>query len=115
MEQRSKDSKRPRTLGHRFIKDAGAQALAGKTVHPDFLRVYIKREEAFTFAMDILRQLEHPRPEADPELEIPCLANWNESQKTILRSNYEHNRIITPFSSSSRGAVPRRWFCSLSA
>lgn len=62
---------RHRTRGHRFVDGAGEVIKDGKTVHPDFLRVYISRTDAFTFAMNILRQLEHPRPDADPLLEIP--------------------------------------------
>lgn len=62
---------RPRTQGHRFIEGGGEVIKDGKESHPDFLRVYIKRDDAFTFAMNILRQLEHPRPDANPLLEIP--------------------------------------------
>lgn len=62
---------RPRTQGHRFVEGDGEAIVDGKPVHPDFVRVYIKRADALTFAMNILRQLEHPRPDADPLLEIP--------------------------------------------
>lgn len=59
-----------RTRGHRFVEGAGEVIQGGKSVHPDFVRVYINRSDALTFAMNILRQLEHPRQEADPLLEI---------------------------------------------
>lgn len=59
------------TASYRFVDGEGQVIEAGKSRYPDFVRVYIKRSEAFTFAMNILRQLEHPRPEADPLLEIP--------------------------------------------
>lgn len=62
---------RSRTRGHRFVEGDGEVIVDGKSVHPDFVRVYIKRTDALTFAMNILRQLEHPRPDADPLLEIP--------------------------------------------
>jgi hypothetical protein len=61
----------PATRGHRFVERAGQVIQEGKSVYPDFLRVYINRSDALTFALNILRQLEHPRPNADPLLEIP--------------------------------------------
>lgn len=62
---------RPRTRGHRFVECAGREIKDGKSVYPDFMSVYIDRSGALTFAMNILRQLENPRPDAGPLLEIP--------------------------------------------
>jgi hypothetical protein len=62
---------RLRTRGYRFVDRGGEVIENGKSVHPDGMCVYIKRAHALSFAMNILRQLEHPRPDADPLLGIP--------------------------------------------
>jgi hypothetical protein len=62
---------RLRSREHRFVENGGHVVEGGKDNYPDFVRMYIRREYAFSFALNILRQLEHPRPDADPLLEIP--------------------------------------------
>lgn len=56
---------------HRFVEGEGETIVDGKSEYPDFLRVYIKREDALTFALNILRKLENPRPNENPLIEIP--------------------------------------------
>jgi len=56
---------------HRFTEGEGKTIIAGKSEYPDFLRVYIKREDALTFALNILRKLENPRLDENPLIEIP--------------------------------------------
>ncbi|OAD16469.1 hypothetical protein A3839_28380 [Achromobacter insolitus] len=58
------------TQWHTFEERKGQVVQNGKSAYPDALRLYIKRADALTFAMNILRQLEQPRPDAGPVIEI---------------------------------------------
>lgn len=65
------DGTPPRAREHRFVQGAGEVGVAGKFHYPDFLLLCIQRSRAITFALNILRPLEYPRPDAGPLLEIP--------------------------------------------
>jgi hypothetical protein len=76
MEQQEKPERK--FVEHRFVSGSGEINIDGKSVYPDFLRVYINRAEAFSFALNILRQLEYPRSDADPLLEIPLFGQFEQ-------------------------------------
>jgi len=76
-----------KTLGHRFGIGQGLVMEEGKAHHPDFLRLHLPRDEAFTFALNILRQLEHPRPNDAPTLEICLFGEWERNVEDDLDSS----------------------------
>lgn len=75
-----------KTQGHRFTIGAGEVVEHGKTHWPDFVRLYLPRDQALTFAMNILRQLEYARPDASPTFEIPLFGEMIRVEEDDLDS-----------------------------
>lgn len=78
------NTQQPMTRGYRFLEGCSTKTIKGKSIHENFLRVYINRNEALTFAMNILRQLEHRRPDAAPEIEIPLFGRLERAPEDDL-------------------------------
>jgi len=49
------------TKQYHFQEKGGEVIKKGKSNYPDFLRLSIEREWALRFALDILRELDHPQ------------------------------------------------------
>lgn len=82
-----------RTRGWRFAENAGENVYLGKSNYPDFLRLNLTRSDAFTFALNILRSLEHPTSDPSPFIQIPIFGTLERCIDDDVEQNDEINNL----------------------
>lgn len=75
-----------KTQGHEFTLHAGKVIECGKSYWPDYVRFNLPRDDAFGFALNILRQLEQQQPDAPPVLEIALFGELKRNPEDDLDS-----------------------------
>jgi hypothetical protein len=65
-----------KTQCQRFVVRDGEVISEGKSTWPAHLSLQIPRDEVFPLAMQLLRSLEHPRPDASEFLDVPLFGRF---------------------------------------